>query len=351
MKKILKTQGTLEQWNQVIKLSMDQMGLQTLTDGDNITAYYDSQPLIHFQLSEKDAVFIAIDYLDERDLEDFKLTAANIFANFGKYADAVPKEDQEKSEIPESTEAKVSDKEDVLFQNKETVAQEEPVKSEKKKSKAPIIALIIIGAVLILGAAGFFGYRYYQAQTIPADMLEEALYYYNDLNDYEQAIAIAEAILSEYPTSKQVADAQDLLNNARTKKDEADKQKSLQEAQQRLQSILQVSPISMNGPDADGYIGLTINYTNKSDKEIAAITFSVSFMDGSGQPIVVDDAEDAVVSCNADGPVAAGESAESSWDFYSYDAANVKLVSVYITYSDGSEYAISDEGEVSLIVF
>lgn len=341
MKKILKTQGTLNQWIDLVALSLEQMGLQTEINNCTILALHNGLEVMKFELSENDGVVLAIDYFDDRDLNDFKKFAAQIISDPDSYRNS--------SKIQQNSNSSLTSNKNINdYVHPDSVPENKP--SNKKGLK---IALIIVGVVVLLAAIGFGGYKFYQSRMIPKDMLAEAMIAYNN-EDYETAVNIAASIISQYPNSAQASDAQTLKSNAEAELERLKLQSQTNEKSAAAQTHMMINSLTLSGPDGDGNASALIDYTNTSAADLANVTFGITFTDANGAPVVVEGADSETILCTDETALAAGQSrGEGNLLFGPYNNSSISgftIVSVTANYSDGFVLSLTTPEEVAWIL-
>lgn len=139
----------------------------------------------------------------------------------------------------------------------------------------------------------------------------------------------------------------DVLTQANTTYKELEKAAKKQAALDEARSLIQVTGIWVSKPDSAGGVELYFNFVNKSDKVIKYVNFGATFYNKVGDVVKCEYENARVNRCYSTGPFAKGEGLSGyGWywgDYYNWDIASVKLVSLDIEYMDGSTYTFDDD--------
>lgn len=109
--------------------------------------------------------------------------------------------------------------------------------------------------------------------------------------------------------------------------------------------ILSIQQIDWDINSAEG-VEPSIKYTNRSNKQIAYIWFTIKFYDRMGSPAYCSIKRDHTMRLQVTGPINGGQQKTAYWDpvVYNGSVAAVKPVSIEVEYTDGTKRSIECTG-------
>jgi len=109
---------------------------------------------------------------------------------------------------------------------------------------------------------------------------------------------------------------------------------------EELRDAIKINRLAVSAPDITSGVSLFFDFTNTSQKTIKCITFGVNFFNGAGDMVACTVKREKDYFCMATGPFEPGEGMNGNahyWGkYYNSSILSVKLISINIDYTDGT---------------